>query len=136
MIKIRRTRAGLRIRQRNHAMKRCKERYGIELTLKDYIHLCDRVWTFADGLEDSDRLGVYAVTGFREPKFFVWFRGIIMLVSWSIRTQQINTSLNTRDWTADRDLIIELRQTPMSFRWKVERELRLKHSIGVSGAIV
>lgn len=98
------------------------QRYGVALSLEQYVQLCDRVWAFIHtGIETK---GVSRAGGVKKAIFFVWYMRTPMLVGWHEGTCQISTFLSRSDRIADREKIIRVRGTPIRLRWKIAREER------------
>lgn len=90
--------------QRFHAMAACERRYGFPLTHGDYAMICDRVWAYLHGAGDDsvERVGRPAT-----QRYYVRYKGFLLLVAWSNVTLQIATFLPRWSDLSDREYGLE-----------------------------
>jgi hypothetical protein len=82
--------AAHRMAQRVHAIQRCAERYGILLTISEYLTISDRIWAYVHG---NGCAGVEQIGGKNVDRYFVRFNDVLLLVGWSKETYQVSTFL-------------------------------------------
>ncbi len=85
--------------QRLHAITQCRSRYGIDLSVGQYLWLCDEVWAcgYGAGSAHAERAGHRG-----DKRYLVTVRGCWVLAAWSEVTMQIATFLPSSCRLVDR----------------------------------